>query len=81
MGKISPYYVNILQHFFISIIYSELEEAGPEDGRIIFKKRVKRKSDLDKSENAPEDKVKTKKKKEKHTNHSLLSFNDEDEDI
>lgn len=62
-------------------VEKELEEAGPEDGRIIFKKRVKRKSDLDKSENATEDKVKTKKKKEKHTNHSLLSFNDEDEDM
>lgn len=62
----------------------ELEESGPKDGRILFKKPVKRKPDDNNVENVTQDKcdIKSKKKKkEKPTNHNLLSFNDEEEDV
>ena len=62
---------------FFSLINTLSEESEPSDGRIIFKKPVKRKTESvpENSTDEKEAKVKTKKPKQ-----NLLSFNDDDEE-
>merc|ERR1712038_1159260 len=61
-------------------LQTEQDESHPVDGRIIFKKPVKRKSEqsADNSSDS-KSKPKLKKKKEISSKPSLLSFNDEEE--
>ena len=65
------------QLIFFSLINTLSEESEPSDGRIIFKKPVKRKTESvpENSTDEKEAKVKTKKPKQ-----NLLSFNDDDEE-
>ena len=65
----------------IAIIFSDKEESGPPDGRILFQKPSKRKSEgTVKTSSENKSALKPKKKKETPFIPSLLSFdNDEDE--
>ena len=72
--------MNCKCNFFIDLCnVLEHKETGPVDGKILFKKPTKRKSE---GEQDSKDKSTAKQKKKKGitTKPSLLSFNDEDED-
>merc|ERR1711874_40376 len=56
------------------------EELEPADGRIIFKKPVKRKTDSVQENSTDEKEAKIKKKEDKKPKQNLLSFNDDDEE-
>merc|ERR1711997_75579 len=56
------------------------EELEPADGRIIFKKPVKRKTDSVPENSTDEKEAKIKKKKDKKPKQNLLSFNDDEEE-
>ena len=64
--------------FPYTVLFIEPDEAPPSDGRILFKKPVKKRELDDNSEKT--DESKKKKKIEKKKEKSLLSFDDENED-
>ena len=81
MGRSRLIRLNYKYQFVSSIYLNNIEhkETGPVDGKILFKKPTKRKSE---GEQDSKDKSTAKQKKKKGitTKPSLLSFNDEDED-
>lgn len=56
------------------------EESEPADGKIIFKKPVKRKTDSAPDNSTDKKEAKIKKKKDKKPKQNLLSFNDDEEE-
>merc|ERR1712203_913945 len=63
----------------IKAVQSEHKETGPVDGKILFKKPTKRKSEGE-QDSKDTSTFKQKKKKEISTKPNLLSFNDEEDE-